>query len=140
MKRRIGLLLLCGIATGVAWGGARAIEPPAAKRLPFGTALPDGRLAPTALSLAKLPHAAPAPSGAFLSSYLAPQMARRLAPLGEWFASPTLERDTRTSVSWIEMQQNAEQQAWKATRKAVRSYLGDRLEREITIAAGLPSG
>jgi hypothetical protein len=38
------------------------------------------------------------------------------------------------------MQEAARTQAWKATRKAVRSYVGDRLEGELTITAGLPSG
>jgi hypothetical protein len=140
MRRRIGLLLLGGIATAAGSGAALALEPPRPVPLSIGRSLPEGRLTPSAFSLATLPHATATPSGAFMTSYLAPQMARRLAPLGEWFASPTLEREARRSSSWLEMQENAEQQAWKATRKAVRSWLGDRLDSEITIAAGLPSG
>lgn len=140
MRRRIGMMLLGGIATGFASGAVLALEPPAPVQLPFGRGIAEGRLAPTALSLATRPHAPSAPAGAFMTTYLAPQMARRLAPLGEWFASPTVERDVRRSTSWVEMQENAQNQAWKATRKAVRSWLGDRLEGELTFAAALPSG
>jgi hypothetical protein len=140
MKRPIGLLLVVGIPAGLASGVAVAVEPPAPLPLSIGRGVTAQRLAPTTLSLATLPHATATPSGAFLSSYLAPQMARRLAPLGEWFASPGLEREPATSVSRLEMQENAERQAWKATRKAVRSYLGDRFESELTVTAGLPSG
>ena len=38
------------------------------------------------------------------------------------------------------MRRNAEHLARKATRQAVRSWLGDRFEPEITIGAALPSG
>lgn len=140
MKGAIGALCFCGLAATAA-GAAERLAPPAAPQLRFApAALPSSSLAPASLSLVELPHRPVTRNAAFLETYLAPQISRRLAPLGEWFATTSLERGGAVDVDGMEVRQNAEQLAWKGTRKAVRSWLGDRFEPEVTFGGSLPSG
>ena len=82
MKGRIGALWLCGMAATAA-GAADRFAPPPPHPLPAArSASVAPALLPDSLALVDLPHRPIAPSGAFLSAYLAPQMSRRLAPLG----------------------------------------------------------
>ena len=137
MRNRIGALWLCGIAATAAAAGERP-SLPTPRELPIGRTVPAPSLAPASLSLAELPHLPTATTGAFLSAYLAPQVSRRLAPLGEWFA--TTDRGPVPDAAAVEVHANAERLAWKATRKAVRNWLEDRFAPEVTIGASLPSG
>lgn len=139
MRARIGALVLCGIAATVA-SAAELPSGPAPRPLPISRSVPAPVLNATALALADRPLAPAASSGAFLSAYLAPQVSQRLAPLGEWFATTGRDRSPVPDATHVEVRENAERLAMKATRRAVRTWIGDRFEPEITIGASLPSG